>query len=150
MEILSAMLADAADAYNGKLYIHGGGWDNIAVRQFPATHPFMSLVLLLCADASEAPGQGELRIQLVDDDAADTGIGAAGLIGIGHGPLYKAGHGSLVPVTLPFAGVKFEKPGQYEFRIFWNGEKLNSAVTFSVSKPPSLPTPGPAPAEAGE
>jgi hypothetical protein len=139
MKILSAMLADAADAFNGKLYVHGGGWDTLAVRQFPAVHPAMSLVMLLCADASEAPGSGELRVQLVDDDGGDVGVGAVGLVAIGHGPLYKAGQTSLVPVALSFTSVRFEKPGQYEFRIFWQGQLLISSVIFSVATAPHLP-----------
>jgi hypothetical protein len=145
MEIVSAMLADAADAFNGKLYVHGGGWDTLAVRGFPAAHPSMSLALLLSADASEAPGSGELRIQLVDSDGADTGVGAAAVVGIGHGPLYSPGQKSLVPLALSFPGVRFEKPGTYEFRIFWNDQPLSPGVTFFVTKPPLLQPPGQAP-----
>lgn len=134
------MLADAADALNGKLYVHGGGWDTLAVRQFPAQHPTMSLVLLLCADASEAPGTGELRVQLVDEDGADVGVGAVASMGIGQGPLHKPGKGTLVPIAIPFAGVRFEKPGIYEFHVFWNGELLRPAVGFSVASAPKMPT----------
>ena len=135
MEVLSAMLADAATAFNGKLYIHGGGWDSLIVQQFPALHPTMSLALLLCADAAEAPGTGELRVQLMDEDGNDTGVSAAGTIGIGHGPLHRVGQRSHVPIAVPFAGIRFEKPGTYEFRLSWNGQQLNPAVTFSVFTP---------------
>jgi hypothetical protein len=140
MEILSAMLADAADAFDGKLYIHGGGWDSMVVRQFPASHPAMALVVLLCADAAEAPGTGEFRVQLVDEDGNDLGVGAAAALGIGHSPLHKPGQRSLLPITIPFYGVRFEKPGVYEFRLFWNGEPLTPAVTFYVITPPPMPT----------
>jgi hypothetical protein len=142
MEILSAMLADAADAFNGKLYVHGGGWDSVVVRQFPASHPTMALVMLLCADASETPGTGELRVQLVDEDGNDLRVGAAAALGIGQSPLQRPGQRSLLPLTIPFTGIRFEKPGTYEFRMFWNSEPLAPAVTFTVITPPPMPTMG--------
>jgi hypothetical protein len=141
MDVLSAMLADAATAFNGKLYIHGGGWDSLLVQQFPALHTTMSLALLLCADAAEAPGTGELRVQLMDEDGNDTGVSAVGTIGIGHGPLHRPGQRSLVPIAVPFAGIRFDKPGTYEFRLSWNRQLLDPAVTFSVSTPTSSPGP---------
>ena len=140
MEIISAMLADAATAFNGKLYIHGGGWDSLIVRQFPAAHPTITLAMLLAADASEAPGTGELRVQLVDEDGNDAGVGAAAAMGLGHSPLHRPGQKSLAPIAIPFNGIRFEKPGVYEFRVFWNGQLLTPSVTFSVSTPPPMPT----------
>jgi hypothetical protein len=138
MEVISAMMADAATAFNGKLYVHGGGWDSLIVRQFPAAHPSLAVVLLLSADATEAPGTGEFRIQLVDEDGSDAGVGAAATIGIGLGPFYKPGQNSLFPLAIPFNEVRFEKPGMYEFRLFWNGEQLASSVPFSVAPPPPM------------
>ncbi|HEY7264434.1 MAG TPA: hypothetical protein VH589_23490 [Trebonia sp.] len=136
MEIISAMLADAATAFNGKLYVHGGGWDSLVVRQFPAAHPSIALVALLSADATEVPGSGEFSVQLVDEDGNDAGVGAAAVLGLGLGPLHKLGQKSVVPIAIPFNGVRFEKPGAYEFRFFWNGQALPRTVTFSVSTPP--------------
>jgi hypothetical protein len=145
MELLSAMVADAATAFNGKLYVHGGGWDSLLVREFPADHPAMALALILCADSSEAPGMGELRVQLVDEDGIDAGVGAAATLGFGHNPLHKAGQKTAVPLAIPFEKIRFEKPGQYEFRIFWNGAPLDLSASFSVTHPP-IPTAGKAPA----
>jgi hypothetical protein len=149
MEILSAMVADAATAFNGKLYVHGGGWDALVVRQFPAAHPSMALAVLLSADASEAPGTGEFRVQLVDEDGNDLGVGAAAIMGLGHGPFYRPGQRSLVPIAIPFNEIRFDRPGTYEFRLFWNGQQLTPSVAFSVTPPPpmmnlgqALPAPG--------
>lgn len=136
MEVLSVMLADAASFFNGKLYIHGGGWDSLIVRQFPTSHPSMALAVLLAADATEAPGTGELRVQLVDEDGNDTGVGAAAALGLALGPLARAGQKTMVPIAIPFNEIRFEKPGTYEFRLFWNGQPLNSPVPFHVLTPP--------------
>jgi hypothetical protein len=138
MEVISAMLADAATALNGKLYVHGGGWDSLMVRQFPAAHPSMALAVLLSADATEAPGTGEFRVQLVDEDGNDTGVGAAAALGLAPGPFSKAGQRSLVPIAVPFNEIRFEKPGTYEFRMFWNGVPLSPAVPFHVCTPPHM------------
>jgi hypothetical protein len=139
MEALSAMLADAADSLNGKLYIHGGGWDTLVIRQFPAAHPSLALALVLSADASEAPGTGELRVQLVDEDGNDVGVGAVASLAIGHSPMYRPGQRSLIPIAITFPGVRFDKPGLYEFQLFWNGEPLGSSVSFRVTTPPQMP-----------
>lgn len=137
MQIISAMLADAAASLNGKLYVHGGGWNILVMRQFPAAHPSMAIALVLSADDSEAPGTGEFRVQLVDSDGSDVkGVGASGLVGIGHNPLYKPGQRTLVPLAVSFNEVRFETPGEYEFRLYWNGKLLESSVAFSVAAPP--------------
>jgi Family of unknown function (DUF6941) len=139
MELVSAMVADAASAFNGKLYVHGGGWNSLVAREFPFDHPAMALAIILSPDASESPGMGELRIQLVDDDGNDMGVGAAAGIGFGHNPLYKDGQKVTAPFAIPFEKVRFEKPGQYEFRISWNGEPLSPPASFCVtSMPPGL------------
>ena len=132
------MLADAATSFNGKLYIHGGGWDSLMVRQFPTSHPSMALAVLLSADATEAPGTGEFRVQLVDEDGNDTGVGAAGTIGIGLSPLASAGRKTAAPIAIPFTEINFEKAGTYEFRLFWNEQPLDPPVQFHVISAPPL------------
>lgn len=144
MELLSAMVADAATAFNGKLYVHGGGWNSLVVREFPLEHPAMALALVLSPDASEAPGTGELRVQLVDDDGNDSGVGAAATLGFGHNPLYQVGQRTTVPFAIAFEKIRFEKPGQYEFRILWNGTELNLSAAFSVMNAPPGLLPSPA------
>lgn len=143
MDLLAAMLADAADVHSGKLYVHGGGWDSLVAADFPSVHPSLAVVLLLSAGAREAPGTGELRVQLVDEDGNDTGVGAAAGIGFGQGPLHRPGQRSIAPIAIPFVGIPFEKPGGYEFRVFWNGELLTPSISFQVAPPPATPSFGP-------
>ena len=88
---------------------------------------------------------GELRVQLVDEDGIDAGVGAAATLGFGHSPLHKAGQKTIVPLAIPFEKIRFEKPGQYEFRVFWNGAPLDVSASFSVTHPP-IPAVGKAPA----
>jgi uncharacterized protein DUF6941 len=139
MEVVAAMLADAAESFNGKLFVHGGGWDSLIMRAFPGAHPSMALVALLSADAGEAPGTGEFRVQLVDEDGLDSGVGAAAALAVGHGPLHRLGQRSQIPIAIPFQGIRFDKPGTYEFRMFWNGQPLDRSVAFSVIAAPQMP-----------
>ena len=54
MKLAAAMLADAARVESGKLYIHGAGWDTLFAAIFPATHPILSVALLLLVEWDEA------------------------------------------------------------------------------------------------
>jgi hypothetical protein len=56
------------------------------------------------------------------------------------------GQKTAAPLAIPFEKIRFEKPGQYEFRVFWNGDPLNLSASFSVTSPPPAPTAGQAPA----
>lgn len=137
MDITSAMLADAAASLNGKLYVHGGGWNILVMRQFPAAHPAIAIALVLSADDSEAPGTGEFRVHLVDSDGNEvSGVGASAVVGIGHNPMYKPGQRTVVPLAATFNDVRFETPGEYEFRLYWNGELLETSLSFTVAAPP--------------
>ncbi len=53
MRVTTALLADAAIAANGKLYIHGGALDAIFVPQVPAAHPSLALALAISATREE-------------------------------------------------------------------------------------------------
>ena len=109
MELLSAMVADAATAFNGKLYVHGGGWDSLVVREFPADHPAMALALILSADSSEAPGMGELRVQLVAQNGIDAASGRRRRLVSDTSPLHKAGQKTIVPLAIPFEKIRLRE-----------------------------------------
>lgn len=63
-----ALLADAVQAVRGKLFILGGGWDTLWVRQFPARHPTLAIGLRLRVPVSWAREQIDLSVELQDAD----------------------------------------------------------------------------------
>jgi hypothetical protein len=67
MELDFLLVADRAEAVNGKLYLMGGGWDRIALTQFPgqATFDVAMGVLVGYAETNEPH---EFRLTLEDDD----------------------------------------------------------------------------------
>jgi hypothetical protein len=45
--VTTFLVADHAEAVNGKLYVSGGGWDTIGVPESPTQHPHMALAAVL-------------------------------------------------------------------------------------------------------
>jgi hypothetical protein len=125
MKLQSAMLADAARVAENKLYVFGGQWDRIYTHGFPATHPALTVVLVIEVSYSEALADHHLRVALMRDGEA-AGPEARGLINVGHAPGTTPGAPAYVPITLPFAGLLFEQPGRYEWVVTLNEEPVGS------------------------
>jgi hypothetical protein len=63
-----ALLADSVQAIRGKLFILGGGWDTLWVRQFPARHPSLAIGLRLRVPTSWHSDEIKLSVELQDAD----------------------------------------------------------------------------------
>lgn len=63
-----ALLADSVQAIRGKLFILGGGWDTLWVRQFPARHPSLAIGLRLRIPTSWHSDEVKLSVELQDVD----------------------------------------------------------------------------------
>jgi hypothetical protein len=62
-----AMLADAASVAEGKLYVHGGCWNQLTVEALPAVHPSLAFVFVLEMATGESAGVVPLSVELVGD-----------------------------------------------------------------------------------
>lgn len=63
-----ALLADAVQVVQGKLYVLGGGWDTLFVREFPARYPALGVGLRLRVPWSWTDQVIVLGIDLQDAD----------------------------------------------------------------------------------
>lgn len=63
-----ALLADAVQAVRGKLFVLGGGWDTLWVRQLPARHPSLAIGLRLRVPVSWRSDKLRLSVELQDAD----------------------------------------------------------------------------------
>lgn len=63
-----ALLADSVQAIRGKLFILGGGWDTLWVRQFPARHPSLAIGLRLRIPTSWHSDEMKISVELQDAD----------------------------------------------------------------------------------
>ncbi len=133
MKLTSAMLADAAQVQSGKLFVLGGGFDTISVRQLPATHRSVSLAMVAEVGPDERQQDLELLVQLVDEDGAELGVMAKGKLRVGAPPNLPPGSPSVVPIVSPFHNVTFPDAKGYAFVISMNGTEL-ARVKFRVVK----------------
>jgi len=126
-----ALLADAVQAMNGKLFVLGGGWDTIWVRSFPARHHTMAIGTRLRIPWSSEPQTFELTVQLVDEDGKpifDTirhSLTVAPPKGVPDG----FEHGVVRAFT--FNNVPFHQPGEYSFVMAIDGAETGR-LRFSV------------------
>jgi hypothetical protein len=135
MKITTALLADAALVANGKLYIHGGGWDTIHAAAFPTTQPTMSLALMLQVEYSEALVDIPIMIELLDDDENEAGLKTEAKLNVGHPAGMKAGAPLFIPQVLTLNMMPFGNPGQYRFKVS-SGEKELASVPFRLAPLP--------------
>jgi hypothetical protein len=131
MQVTTAMLADAARVENGKVYVHGGGWDTINASSFPTTHPSLALVLVLRVEYTEALEDIPFAIELVHEDGSLMGPRGEGTLNVGHPPGTKRGTPTFVPQAITFNLLQFESPGGYRFRIS-SGEQELASVPFRL------------------
>jgi hypothetical protein len=135
-----AMLADAAAVADGKLYVHGGGWDVIYTPAVPATHPMLALVFVVEFERSEVPLDRTLRVSLRDEDDTPLDVAAVGALRAERPP-GRAHDAPMVQLfALPFPTITFPRAARYYFSIGIDETEL-ARVRFDVRTPP---TPGPA------
>jgi hypothetical protein len=142
MEVGAALLADAARVESGKLYIHGGGWDTIYSGVFPFNYPTLALAVCLLVEWGEAPAQIPVSVDLIDEDETVLQEGPPASLPVIHAPI--SIHGSQISVTwtVTLQGMRFDRPGNYRFRIKVN-DKVRRELRFQVVRTPgpSAPTP---------
>jgi hypothetical protein len=130
MEVDLALLADAATIdSSGKLNILGV-FDRISVKQFPARHGRVCLVLRFRAGLQEV-GRHEVEIVLRDPEGGEL-VRADGNLQLGGGP-GSAFEGIRVPQVLNFDGLVFEGAGRYAFDVKVDGEH-HASIPLRVSR----------------
>ena len=131
MRLTSAMLADAAQVQNGKLFILGGGFDTISVRSVPAVHRSLTLAMVAEVDPDERQRDLELLIALIDEDGAAVGVEAKGRLRVGAPPNLPPGSSSIVPIVSPFHNITFTEAKGYAFVVSLEDREL-ARIGFRV------------------
>lgn len=146
MDVEYAFLADAAETPpNGKLYVLGGGFDEIRAPQFPVTHSYLSLVVKLRFHPAECDRLHRLEIELWDPDGQRLGPHLKTEVAAPRRP-HAPTRPSHAQIVLNMVGIQFPRPGEYAFHILVNGQHLRSVPLYLER----VPLPGPAgPTEDG-
>ena len=129
MEVLTALVADSASDYQGKLCVLGS-FDTICARKYPAMHPHCSIALRLLFRTGDE-GKHALRILLIDQDGKQV---------LQEGGPKIEFNMAEPPATVffwsqnfifNFAGLSLPSTGQYSFDVLYDG-KIVSRIPLQV------------------
>ena len=124
MQLEYAFLADSAQvSSDGKMFVLGGGIDRIFSKQFPATHPYMSLVVKIQLHPAECEREHGLEVELWDPDGKSIGGKVAATF---SAPRQPGGRPSYVQLVMNVLNAEFRVPGDYAFQIVADGQLLKT------------------------
>lgn len=109
-----------------------GLFERIAAPEFPTIHGSMGVFFQI----SDAEGPYEFAVELASIESNET----LGVAKLPPAKIPSAAHTS--NFALMFSGIKFERPGMHEFRLWCNGQVLGQHVLQVVQfTPPAHPQP---------
>jgi|SRR5215211_326218 len=132
---VTMLLCDAAEAANGKLYVLGGGWSNLAAPNTPVN---MALAVMVRVPWNRANEKHSLRARLVTDDGepveiADNPIMVEAGFEVGRPPGLSPGTTLNTPMVFNVGGLVLDKGG-YVWELYVDGERAAQAP-FRVFDP---------------
>lgn len=142
---VTALLCDSAVAESGKLYVLGGGWNNVTVAGFPAQLPRIGIGLVVTVPYTMTNAHHTLKIELRDEDGKVHNLGAgdpgseklAAKFNVGRPPQLVEGEAQNLSLAVNLDALIFDGPGLYEFVISVNDEE-RSRLTFRVVGPTTI------------
>lgn len=133
-----ALLADAVQVVQGKLYVLGGGWDTLFVVDFPARYPTLGLGLRVRVPWSWTDQVLVIGVDLQDEDGGRVLPTPPVTQGVKIARPQGIPEGSDVGVarSFTFNNLAFPSAGAYSFVVSLNDE-VASRLRFSVRPRPS-------------
>ena len=141
MRVDYLVLADAAAAAEGKLYIHGAGWETIYAMDFPAMHPTIGVGARLRVAWEETNQPHSLEIDVVKGGENGDSILPEPLradINLGRPAHLAPGSDQLLPIALSFVNLQFQEPDSYAVILRIDGKVLESSP-FNVAPLQGVP-----------
>jgi hypothetical protein len=124
------LLADRAEATNGKLYVMGGGWDRLAPPA-PGVPVPLSFAVSILVPWNATNRDYTLSVFVEDTDGERLDFKADATLNTGRPPNAIQGQPLRVMIAIPMVLLPFPKKGRYEAKAAINGEEMASA-TFTV------------------
>lgn len=128
------MLADAAIVANGKLYVHGGGWNFLDIHD-PDSYRPITIVGRVVVPWSEADMEISLDVRLEYRDG-EVILEDAPLMQIAMQPQVKPDQPKALetatPIVLDIPGIGFREPGEYAF-VIKHGDKELARTRLQVN-----------------
>lgn len=117
-----ALLADAVQASQGKLFILGGGWDVLTVRSLPARHPSMGIGLRVRVPWGWPGDSVRLDVELQDEDGKSVlPSSLSAPVPVRRPDHLPEGQDLTVVRALTFTNLVFRSEGGYSFVISIDG-----------------------------
>lgn len=141
MELDHAILCDVASPRpDGKLDVHGIGWDTIFAPTVPVAHPRMDLVIRFLVSPQEAASPHSVRVTLIDADGRELAQLSADVNAMPEEQrqALPAGRRFGLGMILTLAGTVFPEYGTYSLVITWDGNEARSPLTLFVAPPPQV------------
>ncbi len=138
------MLADRAEAVNGKLYLMGGAWDRNFVQDFQQPVPISFAVgILVPWNATNQQHTVEITIEDADGRQPVEFNLRAGFVA-GRPPTAIQGETQRVTLAVPVVPVKFPNPGTYRAvaRVLGADERRVEFHLIPAAAPVIQPPPG--------
>ncbi len=128
-----ALLADRAEAVNGKLYVLGGAWDRITVQDFsqPVVISFAVSIIVPWNACNE---EHTLSVKLLDDDGQPAGAEVEGAFNAGRPPSLARGEEQRVLIAVPAMPVQLPRAGGYLVLVGIDGAE-QMRVRFRATPP---------------
>lgn len=122
------MLADHAEALNGKLYVTGGSWNIIYARDLPYEHPHLSVAATIEVPWTATNETHSFRVELFDADRKPAlPQKLEGQLEVGRPPGMRPGDYTNVVLVFNVNKLKFEEPGSYSFVMTMDETTLGDA-----------------------
>jgi hypothetical protein len=143
---IDAVLCDSAVVADGKLYVHGGGWNMLTASQLPFVQARVGLAIVITVPYTETNREHEFAIQLVDQDGRTVPIGAGrrgddgamtrdaairGRFTVGRPAGLASGDSQPLPLALNIDQMEFGTPGLFSFDLSIDGEEY-SRLSFRI------------------
>jgi hypothetical protein len=130
MEVEFAFLADAAEApADSKLYVLGGGINEVGAPSFPATHGALALVVKIKLHPTECGRPHQIEIEFWDPDGRLTGPSLSGELFAERDQRHPT-RPQYVQLVVNMIGLPLPAPGDYDFHIIVNRQHLKTIPLY--------------------
>lgn len=142
MRVSTLLIADHAEAVNGKMYVTGGCWNRLTVANLPASHPHLTVATALHVPWSETNQRHTITLNLIDQDGQSViPQPIEGEFETGRPAGLRPGDDQVIAMTFNFNGLSFESEGDYTFVLAVDGTELER-IGFKLVVMQSAPVTG--------
>jgi len=139
MELDHMVLADVISPRpDGKLDLHGVGWDTIFAGSVPASHPRMDVAIRFLLSRQEVENAHSVVLALVGEDGEELARINAEVAALTpeQREQIAAGRKIGIGIILTLAGVVFPSYGRYHVSVTWDGTEAREPLRLFVSPIP--------------